>query len=69
LDVIDFADVLAETANADAVATIAHEVLHDDVGAVGLEGDAVVAVVDVGVLDYDVVGAVGIPSDINLASD
>ena len=69
LHVIDFADVLAETADANAVAAVAHEVLNDDIGAVGLEGDAVVAVVDVGVLDYDVVGAVGVPAIARLTSD
>jgi hypothetical protein len=44
---VDLAGVLAETANADAVAAVAGEVLDDDVCAVGFEGDAVVAVVDV----------------------
>jgi hypothetical protein len=44
---VDLAGVLAETANADAVAAIAGEVLDDNVCAVGFEGDAVVAIVDV----------------------
>lgn len=41
---------------------IAVEVLDDDVCAVGLEGDAVVAVVDDRVLDHDVVGSVRVPA-------
>jgi hypothetical protein len=36
------------------VGTAADESLDQDLGAAGLEGDAVVAVFDVGVLDYDV---------------
>jgi hypothetical protein len=67
LHVVNLADVLAETAHTDAMRSITDEILHDDVGAVGLEGDAVVAVVDVGVLDYDVVGAVRVPSGKYLA--
>lgn len=59
---VDFAGVLAERADADAMAAVADEVLHKDVCAVWLEGDAVVAVVDVGVLDDDVVGAVRVPA-------
>jgi hypothetical protein len=62
LNDVDFADVLAEGADRDAVAAVAPEVLHDHVGGVGLEGYAVVAVVNVGVLDYDVGAAVGVPS-------
>jgi 2-hydroxychromene-2-carboxylate isomerase len=64
LYVVDFADVLAQAAYADAVAAVAPEILHEDVRAVGLEGDAVVAVVDVGVLDDDVGGAVRVPSTV-----
>jgi hypothetical protein len=44
------------------VATVAPEVLHNDVGAIRLEGDAIVAVVDVRVLDNNVVRAVGVPA-------
>jgi hypothetical protein len=44
---VDFAGILAERADADAVAAVAYEVLNDDVCAVGLERDAVIAVVDV----------------------
>jgi hypothetical protein len=44
---VDLAGVLAETANADAVAAVAGEVLDNNVCAVGFEGNAVVAVVDV----------------------
>lgn len=44
------------------MAAVAHEVLHHDVCAVGLERHAVVAIVDVRVLDHDAVGAVGIPA-------
>lgn len=41
LDDIDFILVLAQGANGDTVRAIAVEVLDDDVGAVGLEGNAV----------------------------
>jgi hypothetical protein len=44
---VDLAGVLAETSNADAVAAVAGEVLDNNVCAVGFEGNAVVAVVDV----------------------
>lgn len=47
LDVVDLAGVLAETADADAMAAVAPEVLHNHVGAVGLEGNAVITVIDV----------------------
>lgn len=67
-DNVDFAGVLAERADADAVAAVANEVLHEDICAVWLEGDAVVAVVDVGVLDDDVVGAVGVPATFLIVS-
>jgi hypothetical protein len=50
------------------VAAVADEVLHDDVGAVGFERDAVVAVVDVRVLDYDVAAAVCVPAACPLVS-
>lgn len=41
---------------------VALQALHDDVGAVGLEEDVVVAVVDGRVLDYDGVGAESVPA-------
>jgi hypothetical protein len=44
------------------MATVAPEVLHDDVGAVGLEGDAVITIVDVRVLNDDIVGAICVPT-------
>jgi len=47
LDDIGFCGVLAQRADTDAVAAVALQVLHKDVGGVWLEGDAVVAVVDV----------------------
>jgi hypothetical protein len=47
LYIVDFAFVLAKRTDGDAVAAVTLQVLDDDVGAVGLEGDAVVAVVDV----------------------
>jgi hypothetical protein len=62
LNIVDFANVLAQTADADAVAAVAPQVLNDDVGAVGFERDTIIAIIDVGVLDDDVVGAVRIPS-------
>jgi hypothetical protein len=62
LDDIDFASVLAQATNADTVGAVANKILHDNVGAVGLERDAVIAVVDDGVLDDDIVGAVCVPA-------
>jgi hypothetical protein len=55
LDDIVFFDVLAQRSDRDTVGTVAFQALHDDVGAVGLERDAVVRVIDDGVLDNDVV--------------
>ena len=47
LDNVSLCGVLAKRADTDAVAAVAQQVLHEDVGGVGLEGDAVVAIVDV----------------------
>jgi hypothetical protein len=44
------------------VAAIANQVLNNNVGAVGLEGDAIVTVVDMRVLDDHVVGTVRVPA-------
>jgi len=44
---VDFPEILAKAAHANAVAAVADEVLDNDVGAVRLEGDAVIAVIDV----------------------
>jgi hypothetical protein len=63
LDVVDCAGVLAEGTDTNAVAAVADEVLDDDVCAVGLERDAIVAVVNVRVLNDNVVGAVGVPTN------
>jgi len=62
LDNIDFAWVLAQRTNANTVATIADQVLNDDVGAVWLERYAIVAVVDVRVLNHNVIGTVRVPA-------
>lgn len=62
LDNVRLALVLAERADADPVRTRAVEVLHHDVGAVGLEGNAVVRIDDDRVLDDDAVGAVRVPA-------
>lgn len=62
LDYVGLAFVLAKRADADAVASVAVQILNDHFGAVRLEANAVVAIVDDAVL-YDNVGtAVGIPS-------
>jgi hypothetical protein len=44
------------------VGAVAPEILDEDIGAVGLERDTVVPVVDPAVLDDDVVTAVGVPA-------
>lgn len=54
--------VLTERADGDAVRAKAGKALDDNVGAIGLEGYAVVVVVDPRVLYDDVVGAVGVPT-------
>jgi len=61
LDDINFAGVLAQRTNTNTVATVANEVLNNDVGAVGLERNTIVAVVDVRVLNDNVIGAVCVP--------
>lgn len=62
LDNVVLLHVLAEGADRDAVAAVAREALDDDVGAVGLERDAVVPIVDDRVLDHDAVGPVRVPA-------
>jgi len=61
-DDVVLADVLAKGSDGDAVRAVAEEVLDEHVGAVGLEGDAVIAVVDVRILYRDVRATVGIPT-------
>ena len=55
-------EVLAKRADADAVAAVADQILHHDIGAVRLEGNTVVSIVDVRVLDDDVGASVSVPS-------
>ena len=62
LNDIHFAGVLAQRTNTNTVATVANQVLNNDVGAVGLERHAIVAVVDMRVLNNNVVGAVRVPA-------
>lgn len=62
LDNVVLVHVLAKGPDRDAVAAVAREALDDDVGAIGLERDAVVPVVDDRVLDHDAVGAVRVPA-------
>ena len=59
---VDFTGILSQATNTDAVAAVADNVLHEDVGAVRLEGHAVVAVVDDAVLDDNVGRAVCVPA-------
>lgn len=62
LDNVVLADILAQAADRNTVAARARQGLDEHVGAVGLEGDAVVAVVDDRVHNGDVAAAVGIPA-------
>jgi len=62
LDNINLSWVLAQRTNTNTVAAVADQVLNNDVGAVRLERHAIVAVVDVRVLDHDVVGTVRVPA-------
>jgi hypothetical protein len=54
--------VLTQRADRDAVAAVASQALHHNVGTVGLEGNAVVAVVDDRVLNHDAVGSIRVPA-------
>jgi len=47
LNKVDLAGILAQATNTDAVAAVANQILHDNVGAVGLERNAIIAIVDV----------------------
>lgn len=62
LDNVRLSFVLAERSDADAMRAGAIEILHDDVGAVWLERDAVVRVDDDRVLDDDAIGTVRVPA-------
>jgi hypothetical protein len=55
---VDFGWILAQAADGDAVATVAPQVLNEDFGAVGFEGNAVVTVIDVAILDNDVAASI-----------
>lgn len=61
LNNIGFAFVLAQRSDTDTMTSIAMKVLNQDVGAIRFEGDTIVTIVDVTVLNDDVVAAVGIP--------
>lgn len=62
LDNVGLPFVLAQRPDADPVRPSAVEVLHNDVGAIGLERDAVVRVNDDRVLDDDAIGTICIPA-------
>ena len=58
---IDLSLVLAERSDTDTVRAIAHQSLHYNIGAVGLEGDTIIAIINVRILDNDAVGSVRVP--------
>lgn len=62
LDDISLGGVLTQGANRDTVAPVALQILDEDVGAVGLERDTVVTIVDHRVLYNNVVTAVSVPT-------
>jgi len=62
LNDIHFAGVLAQRTDTNTVATVTDQVLNNDVGAVGLERNTIVAVVDMRVLNHNVIGAVRVPA-------
>lgn len=62
LNNVDLADVLSQGAYTDAMATIAVHVLNQNFGAVGLERNAVVSIIDYTVLDHDVRAAICVPA-------
>ena len=55
-------EVLAERADADAVAAVTDQILYHNIGTVRLEGNTIVSIVNVGVLDDDVGASVSVPS-------
>jgi hypothetical protein len=55
-------DVLSERSDRDAVASITGKPLYDDIGAVGFERNAVVAVVYHGILNNNAIGTVRVPT-------
>lgn len=59
---VENARVLSEGAHRDAMRRVADETLNNNVGAVGLERDAVIVVVNVRVLDNDIVRSVSVPA-------
>lgn len=61
LDNVILPFVLAERPYGDAMRAVADQILDDHVGAVGLEGNTIVTVVDGRVLNGDAVGAVRVP--------
>jgi hypothetical protein len=62
LNDIDFAGILPQATNTDTMTAVADKILHDDIRAIRLERNAVVAVVDVRLLNDDVIGAISIPA-------
>lgn len=62
LDNIDLSLVLAKGADTDTMRAITHQPLNDNVGAVGLERDTIVAIIDIRVLDDDAVRSIRVPS-------
>lgn len=54
--------ILSEGANRDAMRGVADQALNDDIGAVWLERDAIIVVLDEGVLDDDVVRNICVPA-------
>lgn len=62
LDEIYFAGILAQASHRDAMGAITLQSLNDNVRTVGLEGNAIVTVVDDRVLNCNAAGSISIPS-------
>jgi hypothetical protein len=59
---INLANILAQRAYANSMATVAMHILHKDLRRVGFERHAIIAIINDGVLDRNIRGAVHIPS-------
>lgn len=63
-DNVDFAHILTQRSNGDSVGSVAVQVLHEDFGAVGLEGDAVCIIISWMYIHKKVQGEEYIPSSL-----
>lgn len=63
---IDLTEILSQTTDTNTVTTIAPQVLDNDISAIRLERNAVVAIINVRILDDNVVGPICVPAILKL---